>query len=134
MAVGTFQTSTRTQAMKPALMTPDTLDNTNADPDTRAIWIKLARKIMVPIRCIYLATPPKLCEHNDAVRALGGALMNPEQRTMLPRVAFAGFASRFREPLLTEGFAEIIKIEFKVSVNQDSMSASGHQSRAEIAI
>lgn len=106
-------------------MTTHTLDNTNADPDTRAIWIKLARILGVPIRCVYLAAPPKLCEHNDAVRALGGALMNPEQRTMLPRVAFAGFASRFREPVLKEGFEEIIKVDFKVSVTLHSMSMEG---------
>ena len=106
-------------------ITPCTLDNTNADPDTRAIWIKLGRRMEVPVRCVYLAAPPKLCEHNDAVRALGGVLMNPEQRTMLPRVAFAGFASRFREPVLAEGFQEIIKINFKVSISLLGFSPLG---------
>jgi bifunctional polynucleotide phosphatase/kinase len=76
-------------------MTAHTLDNTNAEPETRAIWIKLARRLEIPIRCVYLAAPPKLCEHNNAVRALGGVSMNPEQRTMLPRVAFGGFTFRF---------------------------------------
>lgn len=42
--------------------------------------------------------------------------MNPEKRTMLPKLAFTGFASRFREPTLAEGFEEIIQIDFQVSL------------------
>jgi bifunctional polynucleotide phosphatase/kinase len=45
-------------------------DNTNADPDTRAQWITLAKKLNVPIRCTLFTAPMKLCEHNDAVRAM----------------------------------------------------------------
>ncbi|KAI9874270.1 MAG: hypothetical protein M1830_009936, partial [Pleopsidium flavum] len=56
------------------------VDNTNADIETRGKWIQLARKLGVPIRCVYLTASPKLCEHNDTVRALNGTLMNPEQR------------------------------------------------------
>ncbi|QSS63654.1 polynucleotide kinase [Histoplasma capsulatum] len=43
--------------------------NTNAGPETRAYWIDLAKETNVPIRCIYLSTPPQICKHNDAVRA-----------------------------------------------------------------
>jgi predicted kinase len=45
-------------------------DNTNADPETRAYWVALAKKLNVPIRCIHFTAPVKLCEHNDTVRAL----------------------------------------------------------------
>lgn len=41
--------------------------------------------------------------------------MNPEKRVMLPVTAFRGFASRFQEPKLEEGFVEIIRIDFQVS-------------------
>lgn len=44
---------------------------------------------------------------------------NRESRTILPHVAFSGFASRYREPKLSEGFADIIKTDFQVSVTQD---------------
>lgn len=47
-------------------------DNTNADIDTRAHWIKLAASLNIPIRCVLFTSPAKLCEHNDTVRALGG--------------------------------------------------------------
>jgi bifunctional polynucleotide phosphatase/kinase len=40
--------------------------------------------------------------------------MNPEKRTILPKVAFTGFASRYREPRDDEGFQDITKVDFKV--------------------
>lgn len=45
-------------------------DNTNADPDTRAVWVTLAQKLNVPIRCVLFTASSKLCEHNDTFRAL----------------------------------------------------------------
>lgn len=33
---------------------------------------------------------------------------------MLPRLAFTGFASRYREPKISEGFEDIIKVDFEV--------------------
>lgn len=48
---------------------PLTADNTNADPETRAFWVTLAKDASVPIRCIYFSTPAKICRHNNAVRA-----------------------------------------------------------------
>lgn len=90
-------------------------DNTNADPETRAVWVQFAQKHKIPIRCIYFTAPAKLCEHNDAVRALAGSDFNPEMRIILPHSAFAGFASRFKEPQMQEGFQDIVHIEFEVS-------------------
>ena len=45
-----------------------------------------------------------------------GLQMNPERRTMLPKMAFTGFAARYREPKLEEGFQEITKVDFKVRI------------------
>ncbi|KAI1587566.1 HisB Histidinol phosphatase [Pyrenophora tritici-repentis] len=91
------------------------IDNTNADPDTRAVWITLAQKLNVPIRCVLFTAPPKLCEHNDAFRALNiGPESNRESRTILPHIAFSGFASRYREPKSAEGFADIITADFEL--------------------
>lgn len=45
-------------------------DNTNADPNTRAVWVALAQKLKVPLRCVLFTASPKLCEHNDTFRAL----------------------------------------------------------------
>lgn len=50
---------------------PVAVDNTNADIETRAVWISLAWKMKVPIRLVHFTASTKLCEHNDTVRALG---------------------------------------------------------------
>ena len=78
------------------------------------MWIRLAQKFGVPIRCVYLNAPAKLCEHNDTVRALAGGTFNPEKRAILPHVAFVSFASRLTEPAKTEGFEEMLSIRFQV--------------------
>ncbi|KAH0614727.1 uncharacterized protein H6S33_000363 [Morchella sextelata] len=69
-------------------------------------------------RCLKTALPrassdEALCMHNAAVRAFGGALVNPEGREMLPRIAFAGFKGRFVEPKVEEGFAEVSRVAFR---------------------
>lgn len=53
--------------------TENKADNTNADLETRAVWVQVARNENIPIRCVLFTASPKLCEHNDTVRAL-----NPE--------------------------------------------------------
>lgn len=35
---------------------------------------------------------------------------------MLPKMAFTGFAARYREPKVEEGFQDITKVDFKVRV------------------
>lgn len=90
-----------------------TIDNTNADVATRAIWIDLASKFKVPIRCVYFTASAKLCEHNDTVRALALGPFNPEKRSILPHSAFAGFAARFKEPSEHEGFQDLTQIDFQ---------------------
>lgn len=35
---------------------------------------------------------------------------------MLPKMAFTGFASRYREPTASEGFQDITKVDFKVCI------------------
>lgn len=40
--------------------------------------------------------------------------MNPESRSMLPKMAFTGFISRYREPKVEEGFQDITSVDFKV--------------------
>lgn len=34
---------------------------------------------------------------------------------MLPKMAFTGFTSRYREPNISEGFEDIMPVDFKVS-------------------
>ncbi|EHA19207.1 hypothetical protein ASPNIDRAFT_122702 [Aspergillus niger ATCC 1015] len=86
--------------------------NTNADPETRSEWVEVAKEFNVPIRCVYFTASPALCRHNNAVRAANQTL-NPESRTLLPGIAFGDFLRRFKEPLMEEGFQDIIRVEFR---------------------
>jgi len=38
--------------------------------------------------------------------------MNPESRTMLPKMAFTGFAARYRLPTTQEGFQDVARVVF----------------------
>lgn len=42
--------------------------------------------------------------------------MNPENRAILPKIAFTTFNSKFRKPTLAEGFQDITEVEFQVSL------------------
>ena len=89
-------------------------DNTNADRETRTVWVQLAEHFKIPIRCVYFTAPAKLCEHNDAVRAIAGNQFNPEKRAILPHTAFSSFASRFKQPRMEEGFQDVVPVHFNV--------------------
>ncbi|KAF2256368.1 PNK3P-domain-containing protein [Trematosphaeria pertusa] len=95
-------------------------DNTNADPQTRAHWIDLATQLNVPIRCVLFTASAELCKHNDTLRALNiGPETNPEKRTILPHTAFTGFTSRYREPRVSEGFQDIVKVDFQFEGSEE---------------
>ncbi|KAF4630241.1 hypothetical protein G7Y89_g7899 [Cudoniella acicularis] len=114
VAVGTFPGS-------PSIPYANVLshtDNTNADAEVRAKWVELAKKYSVPIRCVHFTADAKICEHNDAVRALNKT-MNPEQRSILSSLAFRGFASRYQQPKLNEGFQDILEIAFKFTGSEE---------------
>lgn len=100
------------------------MDATNPDPDTRAQWIDLAKKLKVPIRCVWFRTPIQLCEHNDIVRALNKDF-NPEERQPLPKLAFTSFASRYKEPKLKEGFQDIVEVDFKFRGTEEDYKVWG---------
>jgi bifunctional polynucleotide phosphatase/kinase len=89
-------------------------DNTNPDLPVRSQYIAIAKKYNATPRCLYFSASPELCQHNDAVRGLGGELVNPDKREMLPKIAFTGYTSRFEEPKEEEGFVKVETVEFEV--------------------
>ncbi|KAF4243315.1 hypothetical protein CNMCM8980_009614 [Aspergillus fumigatiaffinis] len=95
------------------------VDNTNADPNTRAEWVRVAKDFNVPIRCVYFTSPSDLCKHNNAVRAANRAL-NPESRAPLPGIAFGDFLKRFKEPTLEEGFSDIVRVDFRFQGDEEA--------------
>lgn len=78
----------------------------------------------VPIRCVWFKTPLQVCEHNDAVRSLNTSL-NPESREGLPAQAFRGFASRYAEPHMDEGFQDVKEIPFHFRGSKEEYAVWG---------
>ncbi|GFF35468.1 bifunctional polynucleotide phosphatase/kinase [Aspergillus udagawae] len=95
------------------------VDNTNADPSTRAEWVRVAKEFNVPIRCVHFTSPPDLCKHNNAVRAANRSL-NPESRAPLPGIAFGDFLKRFKEPTMDEGFSDIVRVDFQFQGDEEA--------------
>ncbi|GIK06854.1 hypothetical protein Aspvir_002506 [Aspergillus viridinutans] len=95
------------------------VDNTNADPNTRAEWVRVAKEFNVPIRCVHFTSPLELCKHNNAVRAANRSL-NPESRAPLPGIAFGDFLKRFKEPTMEEGFSDIVRVDFRFQGDEEA--------------
>ncbi|KAF7156868.1 hypothetical protein CNMCM5623_000713 [Aspergillus felis] len=95
------------------------VDNTNADPNTRAEWVRVAKEFNVPIRCVHFTSPPELCKHNNAVRSANRSL-NPESRAPLPGIAFGDFLKRFKEPTMEEGFSDIVRVDFRFQGDEEA--------------
>ncbi|KAF1976004.1 PNK3P-domain-containing protein [Bimuria novae-zelandiae CBS 107.79] len=96
------------------------IDNTNADQETRAHWTALAKRLKLPIRCVVFTASSDLCEHNNAVRALNiGPETNPEQRLLLPKLAFASFKKKYQEPKPSEGFQDITIVDFRFEGSEE---------------
>lgn len=78
----------------------------------------------VPVRCVWFSTPLHVCEHNDAVRSMTASL-NPEKRELLPRLAFTGFASRYKPPQTKEGFEDVTEVPFAFRGSEDDYEIWG---------
>lgn len=42
---------------------------------------------------------------------------------MLPKMAFTGFAARYREPTVAEGFVDITKVDFRFEGSEEQKAA-----------
>lgn len=79
------------------------IDNTNPDKKTRKEYIDLAKKNNYSLRCIYMTTSMDISKHNNYYRMIKGGLL-------IPDIAYNIFNKKLEEPLLNEGFTEIIKL------------------------
>lgn len=102
------------------------VDSTNPDPDTRLQWVDLAKKHKVPIRCVWFRTPLPVAKHNDAARYMSvNKNLNPEARDSLPPIAFNRFTSRFQPPKTSEGFQDIVEVDFEFRGTQEEYAQWG---------
>jgi len=86
------------------------IDNTNPDPDTRKHYLNLGKTYKTPVRCFVFTTTIAHCKHNNKFRELkntGDAKYKP-----VPDIAFNSYSSRYSQPEISEGFTEIVKVNF----------------------
>ena len=60
--------------------------------------------------------------------------MNPESRSVLPKIAYDSFTSHLQTPTLDEGFRDITVVDFVVSVRDDVVPCLITLSRAFTSI
>ncbi|KAI2470179.1 polynucleotide kinase 3 phosphatase-domain-containing protein [Annulohypoxylon bovei var. microspora] len=94
-----------------------TLDDINIDAKSRKEWLAVAQEHDLRIIAMRFTASTELCLHNDSFRALAGTQYNPEQRPIYPRLPFLGLVSTYERPTTSEGFQQIIDVEFEVSLN-----------------
>lgn len=96
------------------------LDNTYADIESRKSIIECAKKLKLPINCVWLDTSFEDAQFNACQRMIRkiGKLMGPEDfktckdPNLFPPVALFAYKKRFQKPTLTEGFSDVTKVPF----------------------
>ncbi|KAF4143513.1 AAA domain [Phytophthora infestans] len=83
------------------------IDNTNRDPRSRKEWIAIAKEKSLPIRCFEMDVDKPLSMHLNTFRSL-------MEQKKIPDVAIHGFFKNFVAPTVQEGFAEVVKVQFRI--------------------
>lgn len=79
------------------------IDNTNKNIKTRKIWIDIAKKYNLIIKCIYININKDLSIHVNTFRML-------KEEKKVPNIAIHVYYKYFEEPSLEEGINELVKI------------------------
>ena len=96
------------------------LDNTYADIESRKSIIECAKKLKLPIKCVWLDTSFEDAQFNACQRMIRkvGRLMDPEDfktckdPNLFPPVALFSYKKRFQKPTIAEGFESVEKVIF----------------------
>ncbi|KAG3096568.1 hypothetical protein PI124_g15674 [Phytophthora idaei] len=86
------------------------IDNTNRDPRARKEWIAIAKEKNLPIRCFEMDVDKPLSMHLNTFRSL-------TEQKKIPDVAIHGFYKNLVAPTVKEGFAEVVKVQFRLDKN-----------------
>jgi HAD superfamily hydrolase (TIGR01662 family) len=97
------------------------LDNTYATIDSRKSLLALAKKELIPVRCVWLTTSLEDAQLNACLRMMEryGKILSPEEMkksgdpNAFPPAALYAYRKAFQEPTAEEGFSSIVKKEFK---------------------
>ncbi|XP_044137547.1 bifunctional polynucleotide phosphatase/kinase [Bufo gargarizans] len=83
------------------------VDNTNPDVESRSRYISCAQKAGIPVRCFFFTAPLETAKHNNRFRE-----MTCKGHVSVNDMVLNSYKSKFVAPSLSEGFSEILKINF----------------------
>ncbi|CAG8789671.1 2778_t:CDS:10, partial [Dentiscutata erythropus] len=84
------------------------IDSTNPSIQSRKLYIDIAKKHKVPVRCFWFKASEALARHNNMYRHVNSDIGTQP----IPDIAYNVYKSKFSEPKLEEGFQEIKHINF----------------------
>ncbi|KIL00645.1 hypothetical protein PAXRUDRAFT_29641 [Paxillus rubicundulus Ve08.2h10] len=98
------------------------IDNTNRDIATRKLYVNLAKKVGVTARCFLFTGSMDLAWHNNLYRAYNQPPSSGTEppRDLLPYLAFIGFRDNYEEPKTSEGFSEVIKMDWSFNGDEEA--------------
>lgn len=88
------------------------IDNTNPSKKSRKIFIDIAKKYNVQIRCILFITPIEICMHNNIYRNM------TTHCDLVPKIAYNIFKKNYEKPSDEEGFVRIEEHEFILNTDE----------------
>ncbi|XP_067408280.1 bifunctional polynucleotide phosphatase/kinase [Emydura macquarii macquarii] len=83
------------------------VDNTNPDPESRGRYLECAKDVGVPCRCFLFTATLEQAKHNNRFRDLTAT-----GHVSVTDVVLHSYKSKFVEPSLSEGFAQILRVHF----------------------
>ena len=96
------------------------VDNTNPSKDARKAYIDIAKKAGVPVRCFRFDTDEKLAVHLNYFRERITNGTSPH----VPTIGYSTYKKKFEEPVLAEGFDDIVHVKFIANFDSDDAKKS----------
>lgn len=85
------------------------VDNTNPDVESRQRFIDIAKKFGCECRCFLMSCTLDQAKHNNEFRNIQ---LKGHHHVPVTDMVLYSYGSKFKEPQLSEGFSEILKINF----------------------
>jgi len=113
--LGTWQKCVK-KAQECVINSSVVVDNTNLSQEERARYINVAKEAKVPCRCFVFTTTLDHCRHNERFRQL-----TDKSHAKISDMIFNTIKGKFQEPSTSEGFSEVVKVNFVPSFSTPAL-------------